>query len=88
MLLSVIADVLFLSSNFDRYCRELSTGKLTWSFLHSEKFWHENVMHFEENEFSAVKNLVLLLRSSDQITLAVACSDIGEFARLHPTGKK
>lgn len=86
--LSALQQKIKLFSNFDRYCRELATGSLSWSFLHSEKFWHENILHFEENEFAAVKNLVLLLRSADPMTLAVACFDLGEFARLHPTGKK
>ena len=77
-----------LLSNFERYCRELETRKLHWSFLHSEKFWRENYTYFEENEFMAVKRLTLLLRSEDPVTAAVACFDIGEFARLHPMGKK
>ncbi|XP_053991281.1 V-type proton ATPase subunit H-like isoform X2 [Hylaeus volcanicus] len=76
-----------LLNNYERYCRELETQKLHWSFLHSEKFWRENVVFFEENEFSTIKKLVLLLRSNDPITAAVACFDIGEFARLHPMGK-
>jgi len=77
-------------SNFDRYKNELQGGKLKWSFLHSEKFWHENVMHFEENEFQAMKELVALLKSpeADNQTLSVACYDVGEFARLHPTAKR
>lgn len=61
---------------------------MRWSFLHSNKFWHQNVMHFEENEFLAVKKLAMLLRSQDLVTSAVACFDLGEFARLHPMGKK
>eukprot|EP01066_Platyproteum_vivax_P006716 Platyproteum_vivax@DN2443_c0_g1_i1.p1 len=75
-------------SNYSRYERELATGSLTWSFLHSEKFWHENVMKFEHDEFKAVKRLASLLSSKDTETLAVVCHDLGEFARLHPTGKK
>ena len=35
-----------------------------------------------------VKQLVRLLDSSDTTTVAVAAYDLGEFARLHPTGKK
>ncbi|PFH31809.1 putative vacuolar ATP synthase subunit 54kD [Besnoitia besnoiti] len=76
-------------NNFDRYCNELEKGKLTWSVLHSEKFWRENVMAFENDEFKAIKKLVKLLDTSeDKTTLAVACYDLGEFARLHPAGKK
>jgi len=75
-------------SNFDRYMRELESGKLTWGFIHSSKFFGENVMKFENNEFKAVKLLAGLLSSSSAETLAVACHDIGEFVSLHPLGKK
>eukprot|EP00921_Rhytidocystis_pertsovi_P024982 GHVQ01040295.1.p1 GENE.GHVQ01040295.1~~GHVQ01040295.1.p1 ORF type:complete len:401 (-),score=66.68 GHVQ01040295.1:328-1530(-) len=75
-------------SNFDRYCLELDKAKLRWSVLHSEKFWRENVMSFEHDEFSAVRKLSLLLQTSDLETVAVAAYDLGEFARLHPAGKK
>eukprot|EP00746_Dinoflagellata_sp_MGD_P064711 gnl/MRDRNA2_/MRDRNA2_26997_c0_seq1.p1 gnl/MRDRNA2_/MRDRNA2_26997_c0~~gnl/MRDRNA2_/MRDRNA2_26997_c0_seq1.p1 ORF type:complete len:439 (-),score=91.13 gnl/MRDRNA2_/MRDRNA2_26997_c0_seq1:74-1390(-) len=76
-----------LLSNFDRYERELQTGQLTWGFIHSDKFWSENVMKFEANQFSAVKKLAALLSSTNPTTLAVACHDLGEFVQLHPLGK-
>lgn len=80
-------------SNFDRYERELQTGKLSWGFIHSNKFWKENVNKFEANDFKAVKDLVKILMkdaiaSEDFETLAVACHDVGEFVALHPHGKK
>ncbi|EEA08470.1 uncharacterized protein CMU_003000 [Cryptosporidium muris RN66] len=76
-------------SNFDRYCLELDKKQFKWSFLHTEKFWHENFMNFEVDEFSAIKRLVQLVKvCEDPTTLAVACFDIGEFARLHPMGKQ
>jgi V-type H+-transporting ATPase subunit H len=75
-------------SNFDRYMKELESGKLTWGFIHSSKFFGENVMKFETGEFKALKLLASLLSSSDPTTLAVACHDIGEFVSLHPLGKK
>ncbi|CAK9064525.1 Probable V-type proton ATPase subunit H (V-ATPase subunit H) (Vacuolar proton pump subunit H) [Durusdinium trenchii] len=77
-------------SNFERYERELQTGKLQWGFIHSSKFWAENVLKFESNDFRALKVLASLLQSpaTDDTTLAVACHDIGEFVTLHPLGKK
>lgn len=75
-------------NNFDRYVLELDKGKLKWSVLHSEKFWHENVMVFEKDEFITIQKLEKLLDSDDPTTQAVACYDLGEFARLHPAGKK
>jgi len=75
-------------SNFDRYERELKEGQLKWGFIHSSKFWSENVLKFEQNDFRALKMLASLLHSEDLTTLAVACHDIGEFVSMHPLGKK
>lgn len=77
-------------SNFDRYERELETGVLSWGFIHSTKFWAENVLKFEQNDFRALKVLANLLLSvnTDPTTLAVACHDLGEFVTMHPLGKK
>eukprot|EP00443_Scrippsiella_acuminata_P015970 CAMPEP_0115286800 /NCGR_PEP_ID=MMETSP0270-20121206/62124_1 /TAXON_ID=71861 /ORGANISM="Scrippsiella trochoidea, Strain CCMP3099" /LENGTH=445 /DNA_ID=CAMNT_0002703847 /DNA_START=80 /DNA_END=1417 /DNA_ORIENTATION=+ len=75
-------------SNFDRYERELKEGQLRWGFIHSSKFWSENVLKFEQNDFRALKMLASLLHSEDMTTLAVACHDIGEFVSMHPLGKK
>ncbi|CAE8605404.1 unnamed protein product, partial [Polarella glacialis] len=77
-------------SNFERYERELQTGHLQWGFIHSGKFWAENALKFESNDFRALKVLAGLLLSplTDVTTLAVACHDLGEFVTLHPLGKK
>jgi len=77
-------------SNFDRYERELQTGTLSWGFIHSTKFWAENVLKFEQNDFRALKVLAGLLMQPDTepTTLAVACHDLGEFVTMHPLGKK
>merc|ERR1712185_135132 len=75
-------------SNFDRYMKELESGNLAWGFIHSSKFFGENIMKFESNDFKAVKSLASLLAQDDNTTLAVACHDIGQFVSLHPAGKK
>merc|ERR1712107_208841 len=75
-------------SSFDRYERELKEGKLKWGFIHSSKFWAENVLKFEQNDFKALKMLASMLNSSDAVTLAVACHDLGDFVTMHPLGKK
>merc|ERR1712194_834910 len=36
----------------------------------------------------ALKMLATLLDSSDPVTLAVACHDLGDFVTMHPLGKK
>jgi len=75
-------------SNFARYERELQKEVFTRSFVHSEKFWVDNYLHFEKDDFRAIKKLVdIASTSKDPTTLAVACHDLGEFARLHPQGK-
>merc|ERR1712087_1029079 len=77
-------------SNFSRYERELATGKLQWGFIHTSKFWAENVYKFETNDFRALKSLAVLLLddTSDPTTKAIICHDMGEFLTLHPLGKK
>jgi V-type H+-transporting ATPase subunit H len=87
---SLISNMVQEMSNFERYERELNTGKLSWGFVHSSKFWGENVMKFDQHEFRAVKTLaaVLLSPSSSVETLAVACFDVGQFVSLHPLGKR
>jgi len=75
-------------SSFDRYERELKEQKLKWGFIHSAKFWTENVLKFEQNDFRALKMLSALLHSTDATTVAVACHDLGEFVAMHPLGKK
>jgi len=87
---SKIAQQISVLSNFDRYERELHTGKLSWGFIHSERFWAENVKKFEKDDFRAVKTLCGLIsqKTSSAETLAVTCHDLGEFARLHPIGKR
>lgn len=75
-------------SNFDRYERELHTGKLSWGFVHTSKFWAENVMKFEQNDYRPLHKLAACLNSDDNTTLAVACHDLGEFVGLHPLGKR
>lgn len=75
-------------SNFDRYEKELESGQLGRGFIHSEKFWLENYTNFERDNFAPVQRLINLLGSTDSTTQAVACHDLGEFARLHPSGKR
>jgi V-type H+-transporting ATPase subunit H len=76
-------------SNFERYEKEVNQGHLKWGHLHSNKFWGENINKFEQNGFGVIENLCKLLKDNDdEVTQAVACYDIGEFAVLHPLGKK
>jgi V-type H+-transporting ATPase subunit H len=76
-------------SNFNRYMKELESGNLSWGFIHSSKFFGENIMKFSTGDFKAVKMLAhLVAQDSNNTTLAVACHDIGQFVALHPDGKR
>jgi len=76
-------------STFDVFKKELISGSLDWTPAHrSEKFWKENVHHFEDEQFKALLLLKEILENStDAQSLSVACFDVGEFARFHPRGR-
>lgn len=75
-------------TNFERFEREVMSGKLKWGFIHSDKFWIENVGKCESHNFRVIDHLMVIVRTArDPETLSVACHDLGEFARLHPAGK-
>jgi V-type H+-transporting ATPase subunit H len=76
-------------SSWDVYKKEIMSGKLEWSPVHkSESFWKDNVKAFETNGFDTIKQLVALLESQEPQVLAIACSDIAEFIKVHPEGRK
>jgi len=79
-----------LLTNFERFEREVNSGVLKWGFIHSEKFWTENVLKCEKSSFVVVDKLMTIASNSASSpeSLAVACHDLGEFARLHPHGKQ
>lgn len=78
-----------ISSSYEKYLKELDTGKLNWGPCHNEKFWKTNGKRFSENEYASVKKLIRLIDSgnADTTTLAVACHDLGEFCRFVPHSK-
>jgi V-type H+-transporting ATPase subunit H len=38
-------------TSFEKYTKELFAEYFTWSPVHSEKFWKENVKKFEDDDF-------------------------------------
>ena len=42
-------------TTMERYEKELRTGVLNWGLLHTDKFWRENCMDFERQEFELIK---------------------------------
>ncbi len=76
-------------SSFDKYAKEITSGKLEWGPVHTDEFWKDNVTKMEKDDFKLIRCLVSLLdqkNTSQQI--AIACFDIGEFIRFYPNGKK
>mmetsp|Transcript_15515 Transcript_15515/g.33755 ORF Transcript_15515/g.33755 Transcript_15515/m.33755 type:complete len:413 (+) Transcript_15515:82-1320(+) len=74
-------------SSVAAYEKELESNELVPGYLHSERFWLDNVGKFDKDDFGPIRKLTTLLGSSNPTTLCLACSDLGEFARLHPLGK-
>ena len=76
-------------TSFSEYKGEVLSGTLEWSPVHtSTKFWKENATKFEENGYEALRELAdILAKSRNELTLAVACHDVGEIVRYHPSGR-
>eukprot|EP00951_Prasinocladus_malaysianus_P008081 scaffold58339_cov46-Prasinocladus_malaysianus.AAC.1 len=87
-------------SSFDKYKKEVLSGTLEWSPMHtSEAFWLEvwnvthvvprsNVEKFEEKDFQVLRVLLKLVEASrEPRSLAVGCHDIGQFILHHPHGR-
>merc|ERR1719254_194198 len=51
-------------TNFERFEREVTSGRLKWGFIHSEKFWLENVLKCEANNFRIIDHLMVIARTS------------------------
>ncbi|RUS76514.1 hypothetical protein EGW08_015739 [Elysia chlorotica] len=76
-------------SSLDEYITEVKSGRLEWSPVHkSDRFWHENAVHLNDQNYELLKMLVRLLDTSkDPLVLSVAAHDIGEYVRYYPRGK-
>ena len=78
-------------TSFEIFSHEVHSGKLKWGFSHEEKFWRENVRSAEKDDFQVVKDLIAMLdkpkEDPDDLTLAIACSDLGYFCQFYPNGK-
>jgi len=78
-------------TTWDRYKAEIMSGHLTWSAPHkSPKFWQENSVKFEEENYLVLNELKSILNTEglEPEIYAIACWDVGEFVRVHPSGKR
>lgn len=78
---------------FEKYVAEIESGDLKWGSLHTNDFWEDNFKEFEREGFKYVKMLCEIVNKTEPVNnsekiemIAVACFDIGEFARLYPGG--
>jgi V-type H+-transporting ATPase subunit H len=77
-------------SSFDKYRKEILSGNLDWTPMHSEdNFWRQNADKFEEKDCQALRVLFKLLEQArEPRTLAVGCYDVGQFITFHPRGRQ
>lgn len=76
-------------TSWDKYKNEVLASQLEWSPPHkSAKFWQENHLKFEEDNYLLLQKLKDIIENSrDPKVQCIACWDIGEFVRVHPHGK-
>ena len=75
-------------STFDCWAAEVSSGKLRWGMVHTEKFWRENARFLERDDFKLLKCLIkLLAEAADEATMCICLFDIGEFTRFYSGGR-
>ena len=77
-------------TRWEVYKNEVEMGHLQWGSTHTEPFFRENAKLFEgpDGDFKLVKILVTLVSSQDEDVAAIACHDLGEFARHYPNGRQ
>ncbi|CAG8676541.1 11796_t:CDS:10 [Funneliformis mosseae] len=77
-------------STFDEYASEISSGMLQWSPPHeSDQFWKQNVTKLNDKDYELLRILARMLsQSSDNVVLAIAAHDLGQYVKYYPSGKK
>lgn len=79
-------------SSIDKFKKEVGVKRsLRWGPIHTEKFWQENFIYFHEKEnLDLIKVLVDIVTNVniDDRVKAIACFDLGEFARFFPYGRQ
>ena len=76
-------------TSLERYEKELVSGRLEWTSVHTAEFWQSHAVDAEAGDFRIIKMLGALLAepSTDELTVAVALHDLGAFAVAHPQGR-
>lgn len=83
-------------SSFEKWKKQVERRNLAWSPVHTEKFWQSAFIFFNESENLACINILIEILShpttsdnKDEVDTmkAIACYDLGEFARFYPLGR-
>ena len=85
------SQVNYLFSSFEKYKKEIDSGKLKWGFLHTSEFWEDHFRDFEYKDFEYIRLLTEIIkapqiRDADLDKKCIACYDLGEFAKFYPGG--
>jgi V-type H+-transporting ATPase subunit H len=84
-------------SSFEKWKKQIQRKQLAWSPVHTEKFWQAAFIFFNEaDNLECINILIDILQipndSKDyqnvETMKAVACYDLGEFARFFPLGQQ
>lgn len=74
-------------SSVDKLRKQVERGQLRWGPCHTEQFWQENFILFDNKEnLNIIDQLAnhCLRDDVDNKIKAIACFDLGEFARFFP----
>lgn len=74
-------------NSYEKFKKQLASGILKWGPVHNDIFWSEHFLLCEENDFACINQLIALLNAGNDTSIAVACYDLGQFARYHPYGR-
>jgi V-type H+-transporting ATPase subunit H len=77
-------------SSIDKLRKQVDRVQLRWGPVHTEEFWQLNCIQFDNAEnLSIIDKLAndCLADKVDNKIKAIACFDLGEFARFFPQGK-
>jgi V-type H+-transporting ATPase subunit H len=84
-------------SSFEKWKKQVQRRALNWSPVHTEKFWQAAFIFFNEAENLQCIDILIDILNKPQNSVhtgnidtmqAVACYDLGEFARFFPLGQR
>lgn len=77
-------------SSIEKFKNQVMRGQLRWGPCHTQKFWQENCVLFDKQEYLHLIDIVVnkCLTSGNDRVMAVACFDLGEFARYYHHGRE